>query len=98
MENLSRLNSHIDNLIAALRNTQEENAQLRNELAESRAAGVEKDGRIQALENSGAEKDQQIRTQEEAMARKDAQLEELIARIEQVLNSLPQPPAVESVN
>lgn len=93
MEHLSRLNTHIDNLIAALRNVQDENAQIRKELAESRAAGVEKDERIQALENSGAEKDHQIRTQQEAMTIKDTQLEELIARIEQVLNSLPQPPA-----
>ena len=103
MEHLTRLNNHIDTLISTLRNAQDETAQLRSALEESRTAGIEKDDRIRALEIAGTEKDQRILAQDEAMAKKDVQLEELIARIEQVLSALPksneavEPPPVEQI-
>ncbi|CAK0781107.1 conserved hypothetical protein [Gammaproteobacteria bacterium] len=89
MENLTRLNTQVDALISALRSAQAETAQLRKDLEETRAAGVEKDARIRTLEAAVEEKDMQILTQEDDMAKKDGQLGELIARIEQVLSALP---------
>jgi len=91
MENLTRLNTQVDTLISALRSAQAETARLRQQLAESRAVGEEKDARIQFLETADEEKGLHILTQEDAISSKDAQLGEMIARIEQVLSTLPQP-------
>ncbi|CAK0769066.1 hypothetical protein CCP3SC1_550019 [Gammaproteobacteria bacterium] len=95
MENLTRLNTQVDALISVLRSAQAETARLRQELAESRAAGEKKDVRIRSLEAASEEKDLNVLTLEDAISNKDAQLGELVSRIEQVLSALPQP--VESV-
>ncbi|CAK0744663.1 hypothetical protein CCP3SC5AM1_1240006 [Gammaproteobacteria bacterium] len=91
MENLTRLNSQVDALISALRSAQDETTQLRKELEEDRATGVEKDTYIRSLEIICEEKDYRILTLEDDISKKDDQLEVLVARIEQVLSTLPNP-------
>ena len=92
MEKLTQLNTRVDALLSALRGSQAETVQLRKALEESRAAGVEKDERIRTLMLAGEDKDLQVLTLEEDISKKDAQVEQLIARIEQVLSTLPQSP------
>lgn len=89
MEKLIKLNSMVDALISALRNSQAEAHQLRKELEEVRAADKDKQSQISSLEIVCEEKDYRIITLQEELAKKDTQLEDLIKRIEDVLSTLP---------
>lgn len=90
MENLTRLNTQVDALIAALHGIQDENQRLQAELTKSQAAGVEKDENILSLEIAREDQEQRIITLEDTMSKKDAYIEQLIVRIEQILSALPQ--------
>ena len=88
MENLLRLSTQIDALIAALQTAQAESRQVRKELLESKTACAEKEARIQTLEHAAEEQTKRLKTLEVSSAEKDAQLGTLITRIEQVLSAL----------
>ncbi len=74
MENLSvidKLSEKIDTLLAKLKNLEEENARLRNEIVSIKAQNEAKDAQIAKLN--------------EEVAMKDLEIEEVIGKIEAIL-------------